>query len=108
VLVDDHHLVVEDVVEVELIAAGRHGQGQVGGLLVGHAAEVDGHRPGRGLVVGNAAGGDAADEEVDLGAAQFAAVAFLDNDVDWVHLSPLNCGKVCRMPPLCHRRVSDA
>jgi hypothetical protein len=39
-----------------------------------------------------AAGGDAADKELDfLGATQFAAVALLDNDVDWVHLAPLKC-----------------
>ena len=77
----------QDVVQIELLAGGSHGQRQVGRLAVGHAPEVDGHEPGRGLVVRDRAGRDAVDKEVDLGAAQLVAVTLLDNDVDWVHTS---------------------
>ena len=74
-----------DVVEIQLVAAGRHGQREVGGLLVGHALEEDGHGPGRHLIIGDAPLGEALDEEIDFGGGKLAAVTLFDDDVDWVH-----------------------
>ena len=55
-----------NVGEVEDVAGLQHRLGQ--GLLLGvvHAVQVDGHQQRADLVVGDAAAGDAVDEEVDL------------------------------------------
>jgi hypothetical protein len=48
------------------VAGVEHGLGQSLLLGVVHAVQVDGHEQRADLIVGNAAAGDACDEEVDL------------------------------------------
>ena len=64
----------------------QHVLGERGDLGDRHAAQVNGHRPGRHLVVGHVAADVAVDERTDFVVGQLAAVALLRDEVDNVHV----------------------
>ena len=69
----------------EHASAVHHRAGERAGFGGGHAAEEDGHGEGAGLVVGDFAGGVAADEGGNFGGVEFRAVAFALDESGDVH-----------------------
>jgi hypothetical protein len=61
--------------QVEHVAGAEHGLGEGQHLGRGHAAEEDRHAEGGQLGVGDLAGGEAADQPLELGAGERPAVA---------------------------------
>src|SRR5690606_26386828 len=66
-------------------------------LLVGHAAEVNGHRERSHLVVGNVAFRETFDQEADFLFRQLAAVPLLPDQV--IHPHCTRASLPCRSPP---------
>jgi hypothetical protein len=62
-----------------------HCVGKRGGLLGRHAPEDDRHQQRSGLVIGNSAVSDPADDEVDFGAPERTAIPLLTNEVNRAH-----------------------
>ena len=74
-----------NVAEIDADARIDHRFGQPGGFFRGHAAKNNRHQERGGLVVGQCARGDPADEKADFGATERAAVSLFHNDVDRAH-----------------------
>ena len=70
---------------LERDAGVEHVLGERGDFGDRHAAQVDGHRPGRHLVVGHVAADVAGDERADFVFGQLAAVALFRDEADDVH-----------------------
>ena len=68
-------------VQRDAVAGGEHDLGEVGQLPLAQAAEIDGHQPGRDLVIGDVAPGVAGDDEVDLFPVQLQAVPLFGDDL---------------------------
>jgi hypothetical protein len=62
----DHRAVQVERAPVQHFAGVAHGQGEGHAFVHGHVVEVDRHRQCGDLAFGHAAGGNAADEELDL------------------------------------------
>ena len=71
--------------QIDHVAGVGHDVGQHGGLLVSHAAQVDGHEQRRHLVVGHIACHIAVDGEGQLFMVQRAAVALLGDNIVHSH-----------------------
>ena len=79
-------------VEVQGVAALGHGQGESGGLGVAHPPKVDGHGPGRQLVVGDGVVDHSPDEKAQFLRRVFAPIPLFGNQVNWIH----RCGLLAR------------
>ena len=79
------HLDAGDGRKVYHHAAVGHHVGQLGGLFVGHAAQVDGHHPGSHLVVGHFPADEAVDDGFQLLAGVGAAVALFGDQIINAH-----------------------
>ena len=76
--------------EIDHVAGMGHSHGQVRRFLFIHAAQEDGHAPGRRLIVGDGAGGVFADEAVDFFSRKSQAVPLMFDAVHRPHgITPL-------------------
>ena len=79
------HLDARDGRKVHHHAAVGHHVGELCGLGVGHAAQVDGHHPGGHLVIGHFAADVAVDDGLQLGAVMGAAVTLFCDQIINAH-----------------------
>ena len=71
--------------QIDHIAGAGHDIGQHGSLLIGHAAQIDGHKQRRHLVVGHIPGHIAVDRKGKLLTVQRAAIAFFGDNIIHSH-----------------------
>ena len=91
------HLDARDGRKVHHDAAVGHDIGQLGSLLVGHAAQINCHHPGRHLVIGHLAADETVDDGFQLFAAVGAAVPLLGDQI-------VNAHKVTLLNNILRRR----
>ena len=84
--VNDQRARCDRIMQVKLIAASRHRQGECGRFGVVHPLKIDRHRPRRHLIIGDGAVDKALHKAADLLITQHTTIAFFDNQIDWVHL----------------------
>jgi hypothetical protein len=71
--------------QVHPVARPDHSVGEPRGLVVGHAAQDDGHQQRGGLVVGDFSPDDPFDEQVDRLARKRLSVTLPGDDIDELH-----------------------
>ena len=72
--------------EVESLARVHHGHGEVESFFIAHAAENNGHAHRGHLIIGDLSAGIALYHEIYFFGAQFAAVAFLYDEIIHQHV----------------------
>ena len=79
------NLNARNVGEVDLLAGPHHKVGEDVGFRLRHVVEIDRHKKGRHLVIGDLATGVAIDQILNFLGAEFFTIAFASDQIDSTH-----------------------